>query len=184
MIKELLIQTRSVRRYDEARKISYADLLDIAEGVRLCPSAANLQRLRICPVVGELCNAVFETLAFAAYLRPWVRPEEGERPVAYLVLMAEMDADINLAIDCGIAAEAIALNAREKGIGCCMFRSFNSDNLTRVLDKDGYKPILVISLGYPKETIVLEDAKDNLRYYRDEQGVHHVPKLPLSDIII
>ena len=184
MIKELLKETRSVRRYDESREISYRELIEIAEAVRYCPSAANLQRIRICPILGEKRDDVFDTLAFAAYLRPWVRPKEGERPVAYLVLMTEADVDINLAIDAGIAAEAIALAAREKGIGYCMFRSFNADNLTRVLGKEGYKPILVISLGYPGERVELETSADNLRYYRDENGVHHVPKLPLEDLLI
>ena len=56
--------------------------------------------------------------------------------------------------------------------------------LTRVLGKEGYKPILVISLGYPGERVELETSADNLRYYRDENGVHHVPKLPLEDLLI
>lgn len=184
MLKDLLKQTRSVRRYDESRKIDRSTLMDILESVRYCPSAANLQRVRIAIVDDSLCDSVFDTLSFAAYLRPWVRPEVGQRPVAYLVLMTNSTPDTNLAIDCGIAAEAIALSLREKGIGYCMFRSFNAENLTRVLGKEGYTPVLVISLGYPTEEVVVETATDSLRYYRDENDIHHVPKLALEDIII
>ncbi len=184
MFKELLKETRSVRRYEENREIDRDTLVEIAESLRYCPSAANLQRVRIAIITGDLCQGVFDTLSFAAYLRPWVRPEEGERPVAYMVLMTKTEPDTNLAIDCGIAAEAIALSAREKGIGYCMFRSFNAENLTRVLGKEGYTSVLVISLGYPKERVEIEDATDSLKYYRDENGVHHVPKLPLEDLIL
>lgn len=184
MLKDLLKQTRSVRRYDESRKIDRSTLMDIVESVRYCPSAANLQRVRVAIVDDSLCDGVFDTLSFAAYLRPWVHPDVGERPVAYLVLMTKTDPDTNLAIDCGIVAEAIALSAREKGIGYCMFRSFNAENLTRVLAKEGYTPVLVISLGYPGEEVVIETATDSLRYYRDENDVHHVPKLALEDIIL
>lgn len=186
MIKELLESTRSYRRYDEKRKIDRHELLDIAEAVRLCPSAANLQRIRLALVSDEgECEGVFDTLAFAAYLRPWVRPEKGERPVAYIVIMTECELDTNLSIDVGIAAEALMLTARERGIVGCMFRSFNRENLTRVLGKGGYIPALVISLGYPGERVVLEDARDgNIRYYRDDEDTHHVPKLPLDTIVL
>ena len=184
MLKELLIKTRSIRRYDESRKIDMSTLMDIVESIRYCPSAANGQRVKVAIISDDLTEKVFDTLSFAAYLRPWMGPEEGQRPVAYLVLLTKSDPDTNLAIDCGIAAEAIALSAREKGIGYCMFRSFNVENLTRVIGKEGYTPVLVISLGYPKEEVVIETATDSLRYYRDENDVHHVPKLALEDIIV
>ncbi len=186
MIKELLKDTRSYRRYDEKKRICREDLLDIAEAVRFCPSAANMQRIRLALVTDEKdCESVFNTLAFAAYLRPWVRPEVGERPVAYIVIMTASELDANLAIDVGIAAEAMMLTARERGIVGCMFRSFNKENLTRVVRNDGFIPALVISLGYAGEQVVIEDAVDgNVRYYRDEKGVHHVPKLPLDEIIL
>lgn len=186
MIKELLYNTRSVRRYDSSRKISYEELRDIAEATRLCPSTANLQRLRLALVTeGEVEQGIFDTLSFAALLRPWQGPGEGERPVGYIVIMANTEADVNLCIDAGIIAEAMLLVARERGIGGCMFRSFNREKLTRVLGKDGFYPLLVISLGYPGESVVLEDAKDGcLAYYRDEADVHHVPKLTLDELII
>ena len=186
MIKELLKETRSYRRYDESKPIDRRTLEQICEAVRFCPCAANLQRLRLVLLTEEKeCAEVFETLSFAAYLRPWVRPEEGERPVAYAVIMTEKEPDVNLSIDIGIAAEAMLLTAREMGIGGCMFRSFNAENLTRILGKEGYSPILVLSFGYPGEKIVLEDGRaDALKYYRDSDGVHHVPKLPLEEIIL
>ena len=42
------------------------------------------------------------------------------------------------------------------------------------------------ALGQPKETVVLEEALPggSIKYWRDDQGVHHVPKRRLEDIII
>jgi nitroreductase len=109
----------------------------------------------------------------------------GERPVAYAVLMTATDPDVNLAIDIGLCAEAMILTAREKGIGACLFRSFNKDKLSEILSKDGYIPVLVISLGYPAEEVVIDEVKNgDIKYYRDENDVHHVPKLSLSELLI
>ena len=43
----------------------------------------------------------------------------------------------------------------------------------------------MIALGKPKETVVLEDIRDNdVKYYRDADGVHHVPKRTLEEILL
>ncbi|MBQ7363423.1 MAG: nitroreductase family protein [Clostridia bacterium] len=186
MIKELLLKTRSYRRYDENIALTDADVEAIAEAVRFVPSAGNLQRIRIAFVNETLQNAeVFETLGFAAYLKDWRGPSAGERPVGYAVLMTEGEPDTNLAIDIGIAAEAMLLTAMERGIGGCIFRSFKRERLSEILNRDGLTPVLVISFGRPAEQVVIEDIKDgNVKYYRDDGGVHHVPKRTLDDILV
>jgi len=62
--------------------------------------------------------------------------------------------------------------------------SFDPDTVKIVVGTpEGYKPVLVIALGYPAETVVLEESDGNVKYWRDSSGVHHVPKLPLEDIL-
>jgi len=49
-----------------------------------------------------------------------------------------------------------------------------------------FKILLVLAVGKPKEQVLLETVgpDGNIRYWRDDEGVHHVPKRKLDDIII
>ena len=128
---------------------------------------------------------VFPTLAFAGYLKDWGGPLPLERPVAYLVLMTEKTPDVNLAIDMGIAAQSILLTATEMGLGGCMIRSFKKAVFDSILKKDGYNSAFVIALGKPTERVYLTDVVDgDIKYFRDENDDHAVPKLSLKDLII
>ena len=53
---------------------------------------------------------------------------------------------------------------------------------------DGKEPRYVLALGYPAENVVIEDMSgnpdDDVKYYRTADGIHHVPKRPLSELII
>jgi hypothetical protein len=41
-------------------------------------------------------------------------------------------------------------------------------------------------LGKPEEICVIEDYDESkgIEYYRDEAGIHHVPKRPLDELIV
>ena len=185
MLLELLKKCRSYRRFDASRKIRREELSSLAESVRYTPSAGNLQRLRLLLVTDESeCETVFSSLRFAAYLKDWDGPSECERPVAYVIFLSECELDNNLAIDLGISSEALLLAAAERGIGGCIFRSFDKNILAPLLT-GGYIPHEVIALGYPSETVLIEDSLGGeIKYYRDREDRHIVPKLPMSEIII
>ena len=188
MIKELIKSNRSYRRFDESNKISNEDLAELVDLARLSPSAANKQPLKYFLSYEKSINEkVFPTLGWAGYLHDWQGPVAGERPSAYILILG--DTTISTKIDCdhGIAAQSILLGAREKGLGGCIFASINKKELQTVLNLKAHLEILlVIALGRPIEQVVLEDLPESgsIKYYRDENQVHHVPKRSLSDIII
>lgn len=50
MLKDLVLKTRSYRKFDAAFEIKDTLLFDLIDLARICPSAGNLQSLRFMPV--------------------------------------------------------------------------------------------------------------------------------------
>lgn len=187
MIKELIKQNRSYRRFYENIKIIRADLEDMIDSARLSASARNAQPLKyVISNQKEMNEKIFFTLAWAGYLKDWPGPQQGERPSAYIVILHDQDISDNYFCDDGIAAQSILLTATEKGFGGCIIGSIKKAELKKILGLDDRYGILeVIALGKPKEKVVIEDLKDgDYKYWRDTKNVHHVPKRSLEEIIL
>lgn len=191
MLYDLLKQNRSYRSYNPARSVSETELLSLIEAVRLCPSAANRQflRYRLCFTQEEM-QKVLPCTKWAGALPDWHFPPHGHEPPACIVLChdTKISEDIRTsAKDCGIAAQTILLAAAELGLGGCMIASIQADKLAELLNIPAHLvPVLVITLGQPDETICLEEIEsgESTVYYRDAQGVHHVPKLSVHALVI
>jgi nitroreductase len=189
MIADLIKKNRSFRRFYQDQAIPLETLIDLVDLARLSASAANLQPLRYILSVDSQKNAqIFSCLGWAGYLKDWKGPEEGERPSGYIILLSDSEkANDYIGYDCGIASQSILLGAREKRLAGCMIASIKRQQLRSALNIDlRFKILLVIALGKPKEVVVIESVgnDDNIRYWRDSDGVHHVPKRNLKDIII
>lgn len=187
MIKDLIAKNRSYRRFVQTEKISIQQLRDWVELARLSASARNAQPLKYILSVEEKLNAeIFELLAWAGYLTYWKGPEEGERPAAYIVMLKDTLISANHLCDDGIALQSILLGATEAGFGGCIIHSVNRDKLRKLLNiSEQYEILYVLALGKPAETVFVEEVKDNdIKYWRDEKNIHHVPKRPLDEIIL
>ena len=186
MLLDLVKRARSFRRYDPTKPVSTDDLKEFVEAARLTPSAGNLQRLRYLAVteMSEVLTLTKE-VKWAGYLTDWDGPSDGEAPAAYLILLSPESTGVSQ-IDVGIAAETILLSAAEKGVGGCMILNFPREALTERYKLAGkYKIELVISLGVPAEKVEIEEMKEgNVRYYRDQNDVHRVPKRALSEVFL
>ncbi len=187
-IPDLLARNRSFRRYDEHCRLERSMLVDLAGLGRLCASAANQQPLRfLIACTPEETSKVYPHLRWAAALPGWTGPAEGERPAAYIVVLANTPLTTNVAFDAGIAAQSMLLAAVEQGLGGCMIGSIDHKGLRAALRiPREYEIVLAVALGKPAETVVLEDAKsaDEIVYWRDAAGVHHVPKRPLTELLV
>ena len=189
MLKDLVTRCRSFRRFHEDVKISTEELKELVDLARLTPSTANSQALKF-----RLCNTpeetekVFDTLGWAGALPDWDGPEKGERPSAYIIILCDLSIGKNKPHDDGIVAQTIMLGAVEKGYGGCMLGNVQRSRLAEALqiDTEKYSIDLVLALGKPKEEVVLVPVNEDgdVRYYRDENQVHYVPKRRLEDLIV
>lgn len=188
MIADLVRKNRSCRRFYQNHAVENDTLMDLVNLARLSASAANLQPLcYILSSAPQHNERIFACLAWAGYLKDWPGPKEGERPSAYIIILGDTAKAKDFGCDHGIAAQSILLGAREAGLAGCMIASINREKLREAFDiPEHFKILLVIALGKPKEQVVIEEAgpDGSIRYWRDEQGVHHVPKRTLADIIV
>ncbi len=187
-LKSLILKNRSYRRFDESQPIGHDLLVELIELARLTPSAANRQPLRyILSADPEMNAKIFPALAWAGYLKDWEGPQEGERPTGYIVITVDTTVASNWWCDEGIAAQTILLGAVERGFGGCMIGAINHAALRETLELGAdHKVLLVIALGKPAEEVRIDEVgpDNSIKYWRDAQNVHHVPKRSLSELIL
>lgn len=186
MLYELVHTTRSFRRFKQNESVDMETLRYLVDLARLGGSARNVQPLKYVLINAPTLNArIFPHLGWAGYLRDWSGPREGERPAAYIVCL--LDTRLSNAADCdlGIATQNLLLGASEKGLGGCRIASV-APALRNVLNLDDHLQILlVIALGKPVESVAIDELESgsDIRYWRDADQVHHVPKRSLHSII-
>jgi nitroreductase len=188
MIHDLVIKSRSYRRFYQDVPISQETLLELVDLARLSPSARNAQPLRFILSCEPEKNAlIFKHLAWAGYLKGWGGPVEGERPAGYILILGDTEVSPTFGCDHGIAAQSMLLGAVEKGLGGCILGSIQRPALQVALHiPERYELLLAVALGKPKETVVLENVgtDGDTKYWRDESEVHHVPKWTLDELIL
>ena len=186
-LKELFVKTRTCRRFDEKFQVSTETLEKLVDLARLSPTGGNRQPLKfILANRKEECERIFPYLAWAAYFKEWQGPEKGERPSSYVIILGDKSLSDNFGVDHGIAAHAIMLGAYNEGLGGCIIASIKREELmTELRIPDRYEILLILAMGKPVEKVTIEDLKeDDVRYWRDSEGGHHVPKRGLQDLII
>lgn len=187
-LRELVLKNRSYRRFHQDVSIKLEMLKELVDLARLSASGANQQPLKYILSCDPQKNAlIFPQLGWAAYLKDWPGPAEGERPASYIIILGDKTIRESFGCDHGIAAQSILLGATEAGLGGCIIATIRKKELREVLAiHEQLEILLVIALGKPKETVKIEElgSDGDIKYWRDEQGVHHVPKRSLEEIIL
>ena len=188
MIRDLILKNRSYRRFHQEVGIKLETLRELVDLARLSGSARNAQPLKyILSCEPHRNSLIFPHLAWAGYIKGWSGPCEGERPSAHIIILGDTEISRSFGCDHGIAAQSIMLGATEKGLGGCIIASIEKEGLRKDLQiPTRYEILLVLALGKPKETVVIEkiEPSGDIRYWRDNKGVHHVPKRLLDSIIV
>lgn len=190
-MQEIIAKTRTFRRFNQKEPISMTTLQELVDLARLGGSARNGQPWQYMVVnTPELCAKIFPYLGWAGYLTDWKGPVEGERPSAYVLCLLNKNRlkgpESEAQFDLGVATQNLLLGAMEKRIGGCRIGAFNPQ-LAALFEMPEHLTIsLVVALGKPRETVIIEECKndDDVRYWRDEHGVHHVPKRPLTSCLV
>ncbi len=185
---ELVDKNRSHREFEAGVHIDTELIKSWIKNATHTPATMNLQALKY-----KILNTEEDVRRLLPHTR-WAAalgkklPPEGHGPSAFVVLCH--DTDITplkglFYIDVGIAAQTIMLSAAEAGFGGCIIGSASADTIKELLSlPENLLPIIVLGLGAPMDTVVLTEAEDSVKYYRDENNVHYVPKRPIDEVII
>ena len=184
-IEEAIYSRRTIRRFkqDSVRIEILKKLIDFA---RIAPMGSNIQSLAYIIVTDSaMREKLFPLVQWAGYLPEKDRhPELGRRPMAYIIVLGNIDIKENPRLDAGAAIENILLGAVKFGLGSCWIGSVNRKEAAKLFKlPKNYEIISIISLGYPYEKSSIEPFKGSFKYWKDEEGNMHVPKKHLNDII-
>ena len=190
-MREIIAKTRTFRRFFQKEAISSEVLSELLDLARLGGSARNGQPWQYMIInTPELCEKVFPFLGWAGYLSDWKGPVEGERPSAYILCLLNSNwlkgPESEAQFDLGVATQNLLLGAMENRLGGCRIGLFNP-KLADLFDLPEHLAIsLVVALGRPRETVIIEECKEDsdIKYWRDDDGVHHVPKRSLESCLI
>ncbi|MCD8075281.1 MAG: nitroreductase family protein [Lachnospiraceae bacterium] len=190
-LKELVKANRSYRGYDESRRVTREELLEMIDCARLTASSVNQQPLRYyLAYEKEETDRIQPLTKWARGLPQMELPHPGMCPTAFIVICQDIrvfESQTRFSRDVGIVAQTILLAATEMGLGGCMIGNFSPAKLSEALQLPAYlAPLLVVAIGKPAETVVMTEIgpDEPTDYYRDENDVHYVPKRRLEDLVI
>jgi nitroreductase len=188
MLEDLIRRNRSYRRFDQDHPVTVGQLRELVKLARLSASGANMQPLKyILSSDAKTNNLIFRNTRWAGYLEGWNGPSPGERPSAYIIILGDTEIKESFGCDHGIAAQSMLLGAAEMDLGGCIIGSIDMEDLRTDLNiSDQYEILLILALGKPIEVVEIEDVgpDGDIRYWRDDNSVHHVPKRTLDELVI
>lgn len=191
MLKDLIKKNRSTRGYDRSRKVTEDELKEMVDCARLSASSINKQPLRFYISNDENEVEIINSHVKMGGLLPELHlPLKGTEPVAYILICQDTKISFSkegFTKDVGICAQSITLAAAEMGLNACMIGNFIQKRLRDAIGLDErYEIKLVIAIGKGIEKFEIDEVSENqsTNYYRDQNRVHHVPKVRLDDVVI
>jgi len=184
--RQAILERRSIRKFKRKNVPEYM----LRELVRMGGTAAsgmNLQPIKFVIVSSEKMSAdVFEHTRWAGYLKGKGSPSFEERPAAFILMLGDLGIrESGFLLDAGAAAQNILVAACSMGLGTCWLGALDYDDICEIIGiPEGYKLISAIAVGYPDYESISEHSKGDIKYYLDDNGVLHVPKRNIDEIIL
>lgn len=184
-IDTLLEKNRSYRGYDKSFVVKPEMLERIVAVNTKIPSARNQQVLRFKIVTkDDGASKVMENIKLGGALPELHLPFPGTEPEAFIIVSSTVKEDKFVDIDLGISVQSMLLKAVEMGLNGIVIGAFNKANIVEAFGLP-YEPLLIVAIGKGGEKIKLVSiSQDEKHAYYREDGVHYVPKLKLSDLLI
>lgn len=185
-LEEVIYKRRTIRRFKQD-PVPLETLKKLIDYARIAPAGSNIQAIEYIIVNSEeMAKKMFPLVRFAASLPKEQKPTIENKPMAYIIILANTNIKKSFYdYDIGAAAENILLGAVTFGLGCCWMASINGRKIRALLEiPDNYEVVHVISMGFPDEESVTEPYSDSFKYWKDESGKMHIPKRALDDIIL
>lgn len=161
---EIANARQSCRSYEEGREVEQEKLAAILEAARLAPSACNGQPYHITVCRGETAKVVAKATQgmgmnkFASQA-PVLLVVSEENYCKSAAMGAKVKGNDYRSIDIGIVCAYITAEAAAQGLGTCILGWFDDDQIRNVCDLK--HPVrLVITLGYPADTLRVKKRKD------------------------
>ncbi|MFH1941332.1 MAG: nitroreductase family protein [bacterium] len=183
-IYDVVCCRRTIRRFKNT-PLPEELFIKLINAARLAPSGANLQPCEYL-VIDEphLVDSVFSCLKWAGYIAPAGNPPPGKRPVSYIVVLIDLyRKKKGGSVDAAAAIENMLLTAWGEGVGSCWLGSIDRKRIKKMLRIPHHLDVnSVVALGYPDEQPRLEESDHSVKYWKDKNGVLHVPKRKLEDL--
>ena len=161
---EIALNRQSCRSYDENRPVEQEKLNAILESTRLAPSACNGQPYHLTVCRGETAKSVA-----AATQSMGMNKFASQAPVLIVIsempyvksaaLGAKVKGNDYRSIDIGIATAYLTAEAAAQGLGTCILGWLDDQKIRDICGLE-YPVRLVITLGYPKDTLRPKKRKE------------------------
>ena len=161
---EIALNRQSCRSYDENRPVEQEKLNAILESTRLAPSACNGQ-----PYLLTVCRVETAKAVAAATQGMGMNKFASQAPVLIVIsempyvksaaLGAKVKGNDYRSIDIGIATAYLTAAAAAQGLGTCILGWLDDQKIRGICGLE-YPVRLVITLGYPKDTLRPKKRKE------------------------
>ncbi|MDD4923721.1 MAG: nitroreductase family protein [Dehalococcoidales bacterium] len=191
-VYDAVISRRSIRIFKE-KLVDYSILERCIDAARLAPTAMNSQLCEYVIVDDKqlLAGILNSVVLWGGVSKPAGGWSPEKKPLAYIVVLVNLELEkergcgrSNAFIDVGIALENMVLVALEQGVATCIMTGIDKKKVGEIINAPAkYEVAAMLALGYPDEKVVLETADESVKRWVDAEGVRHVPKRKLEDIL-